>query len=865
MKKFLKRFLIITGIVIAFILLLAVIITSIFADDIGKRIIAELNKQLTTELTVKDVDMSVISTFPNAAANLNGVVLMGANDDVLLEAEKISFRLSLFSLLSKKIRVKSVVVSNGALTVNVDKRGKANYDIFKSDETPETPETEDKDGGSGPVISLAEARLVDMQLIYQDEKAEQEIMAEEVNASFSGEFSSSRFDLKSKATLVSRFADIGEKRFLPGKKLGYDAQIFVDMDAGKYEFKEVQLEVESNTFNVDGSIETTDESTFFDLFFNSEKSSLADMIKLLPDEYLATMADFESSGDFVVKASLKGAYNDRENPEIKAEINLEDGRITSDAMDGTLKDVSFNATFDNGRNRSNKTSSFHIKDFKGYFNRQLLELSLDVDDLDDPQIDFAMDGIVPVGMVYGFIGDPRIQKGGGKIEVKNLVLKGRYEDMIRTTRIDRVEAGGELEFDDAYLQIEDENLMLDRGILSLHGNELAVTQLELDGPGSELLFEGKAFNVIPVIFADSINSQGAELGFEARLKCKTLDLDRLLKLTLVDEEEASEAAAKEINVDSLKTDRIRQREKLTSFLKGTFIAEIDEYNYNQIEGKDFRGELKFISNEMAITGKTQAMGGEFDLDGNMYFRDEPYLVSRLTCNQVNIKQFFQESENFGQDILTDKNLEGNLDAKIAIYAYWDEKGNFLMDKLRILGAIGLVNGELKDFKMMENFSTFVKIKDLQQIKFTNLQNFFEISNRKIYIPVMFIQSNALNLTVSGEHTFDQEIAYYLKVNAAQVLANRFKSYDPSLKPQKARRKGFFNLHYAILGTVDDFNVKSSKSRVTSDFEQSERRKRDIQAALEKEFHTIIKMVDEPQDWRDIPENESVSDEFLWEN
>ncbi len=866
MKKFFKRFLIITGIVIAALLLIAVIITSIFADDIGERIIAEVNKQLTTQLEVENVDMSVISTFPNVAANLNGVLLTGANDDVLLEAETVSFRLGLFSLLGSKIKVKSVVVSNGALTIAVDKNGKANYDIFKESGDPETGEPDDQDAGdSGPVISLAEARLVNMQLIYQDEQTNQEIMAENVNASFSGEFSSSRFDLKSDASLVSRFVDLDEKRFLPGKSLAYNAEILVDMETGKYEFKAVELEIESNSFIVDGYIENKKEDLFFDLFFTSDESSLADMIQLLPDEYLASMAGFESTGDFEVKASVKGMYNERENPEIKVDVNLQDGQITSSKMDGALKDVSFKAVFDNGRLRSNRSSKFEIQDFKGYFNRELLELRLSMTDLDDPLIDFSMDGVAPVGMLYGFLGDPRIQKGSGEIEVKNLKLKGRYEDMIRTNRMDRVEAGGALELDDASLTIEDETLTFDQGTLALQGNELSVAQLELEGAGSDLFFEGKAYNLIPVLFADSINSQGAELTFEAQLRSQELDLDRLLKLTLVDEAEATEAAEAEINVDSLTANRIQQREKITNFLKGNFNARIDRFNYNLIEGRDFTGELKFANGEMNILGKTQAMGGEFELDGTLYFKDEPYLRSRLTCKQVDIVEFFRQSENFGQEILTDKNLAGQLDARIAIYAYWDQEGNFQMDKLRILSAFGVKNGELKDFKMMENFSTFVKIKDLQHIKFTNLENFFEVRNRRIFIPVMFIQSNAMNMTVSGEHSFDQEIAYYLKVNAGQVLANRFKSFDPNLKPQKARKSGFFNLHYAILGTTDDFNVKSSKKRVKSDFEQSEKRKRDIQEALEKEFRIVIEMVEEPVDWKDIPENSSVSDEFLWEN
>ncbi len=126
-------------------------------------------------------------------------------------------------------------------------------------------------------------------------------------------------------------------------------------------------------------------------------------------------------------------------------------------------------------------------------------------------------------------------------------------------------------------------------------------------------------------------------------------------------------------------------------------------------------------------------------------------------------------------------------------------------------------------------------------------------NGRIYLPVMFIQSNAANLTVSGEHTFDQDIAYYLKVNAGQVLANRFRRHDPNLAPKPARKDGFFNLYYAITGNIDEYEVKTARRRVKEDFELSELRRREVQQALEREFGIPIDLIEEPVEWRDIPE------------
>lgn len=854
MKRFLKRFAIISLIVIVALVGIAALLASIYEDKIGARIIKEINEQITSELRVNAFKLSVVSSFPNVAANLNGVSLTDNQEGLLLETEQMSFRMGLLSLLSSKIKVKSVKVSDGALNIAIDRRGNANYQIFKKSETPEeeAPSGETAED-AGPTIALASAILEDIDLIYTDESSNQEILVNVKSASFSGEFSSEKFSLESEAELESRFVEMDGARYLAGKNVNYDAVVDVDMANGKYEFKEVSVDVESNVFRIDGYIEETEEGTFYDLFLNSDESSLASMMQLLPAEYLEPLADFDSRGDFIVKAEVKGMADDRIGPEIKAELSLEDGRITNEKMDGTLKDVSFLATFYNGELRSNRSSVFEIKNLKGYFNRELMGLHLRVENLDDPLIDFELDGILPVEMVYGFIPDERIKSGDGEIEIQNLRIQGRYEDMIETSRIARVKASGTLEFDDASLVIANESLTIDKGLLQLQDNILTIEGLELEGAGSEMEFAGTAQNLLPVLFADSLNTKRAELNFETKLYAKTLDLDRLASLSLVGEADEKEAEAQEIPVDSLTEKRIQSRERITKFLKGTFDARIDEFNYDKIEGENFTGLLDFRNNQLSISGRTQAMEGIFDLNGELYFQEQPFLEARLSCTDINVNEFFDQSENFGQEVLRAEHVNGRLDAKIAIYVYWDAQGNMLWDKLKVLAGIGVKDGQLQDFEMLESFSSYVDVRDLQDIRFTNLENFLEIRNQRIIIPVMFIQSNALNLTISGVHDFDQDIAYSIKVNAGQVLANKFKKHDPDLKPKKARRNGFFNLYYRIIGNIDDYEMESAKKVVKTDFDQSEKRKRAIQRELETAFNTVIEMVDEPMDWRDIPE------------
>ena len=177
--------------------------------------------------------------------------------------------------------------------------------------------------------------------------------------------------------------------------------------------------------------------------------------------------------------------------------------------------------------------------------------------------------------------------------------------------------------------------------------------------------------------------------------------------------------------------------------------------------------------------------------------------------------------------------------------------------MRVYGGVGLHDGFLEDFKLLEEFSSYVKVEDLRKIRFVNMQVFFEIKDQKMYLPVMFVQNNAMNMTLSGVQTFDDKIDYNLQINAGQVLMNKFKRHNKKLDPIKAKKRGLFNLYFNVYGTLDDFDYKTDKGKVKKAFQRSERRKNEIKAMIVKAFGKID-LLDEYE--RPIPEIPEFTDE-----
>ena len=150
----------------------------------------------------------------------------------------------------------------------------------------------------------------------------------------------------------------------------------------------------------------------------------------------------------------------------------------------------------------------------------------------------------------------------------------------------------------------------------------------------------------------------------------------------------------------------------------------------------------------------------------------------ITCfsdvNRINITKMFEEFENFGQTTITNKNLKGVATAKIQFAAVMSSELQMDMDKLYVGVDMTIENGELNNVEAMKSLSRFIELKDLENIRFSTLKNQIEVRNQIINIPKMEVKSNAINITASGTHTFNNEINYRVKLSLNELLSKKAK-------------------------------------------------------------------------------------------
>ena len=286
---------------------------------------------------------------------------------------------------------------------------------------------------------------------------------------------------------------------------------------------------------------------------------------------------------------------------------------------------------------------------------------------------------------------------------------------------------------------------------------------------------------------------------------------------------------------------------------GKMNVELDEFMWNKATGENIEGELTFTGDKVDFNLDGLHSQGKIHTEGSITgLGTKPVLNADWKVKGIEMKDLLASFDNFDQSFITSEHLNGKADIWSHTTIPYDADGNIRIRDIVVRAAIEIEDGKLKGLKTLEDFSKYVHLDDLREIHFNQFRNYMKIENGKVFLPVMFLQSSAVNLSINGVHSFEQEILYNLKINAGQVAANKLKKFDPLKKLKVARKSGWINMYFILSGTVDEVKYEQDQKKVISAFEQSGQLKENLRTYLVDRFgHDVYWL--EPNEWEDIPE------------
>lgn len=777
----------------------------LFENQIKGLFIRELNKNLATEITIQqeDIHLSIFKNFPNASVVFNNVGIkesfQGSKQN-FLEAGEISLLFNIRDILKGKYDIKNIIIKNGFCKLVKDKNGIINYKVWKESENSTSESVS---------VNLEKVIFEEMEFQYLDFKYNQDISLFIHQCDMAGNFSSDNYILKANGDILSKRIKAGGSSYLMNKETSADITINVDVKNNTYRFEKSEIVFDKNSFLINGSINLTGED-YYDLAITGDKINLDGLMLLLPGNISRNLSALQSKGKVNFASSIKGNYSKTKTPAVNLEFSIKDASISHQKFGGKINAMSFTGKYSNGEKHNGSTSSISITKFSAQQNNNPITLALEYKNFKNPYINFQLDGNFPASIIIP-LAMKNAEKVEGTINLHNINIKGNIKTL--SEEVTTAQHTGNISFNQVSFNLNGESVSIPEGSAIVSNNEITFNNFNAAFAGSDLKLNVIVNNWIQNVFP---SEQKTALNINGDIISEKIELNRLIK-AMGEKKTVSKKTKAEVE-----TFTTEQNTKYN--FSGSINLKCASFTYDKINFNNISAVLKMTPGLLSINGLyADAMKGNLNLTTTFRELNTGEIICQTsgTITNIDVSELFYQFGNFGQTTLTKDNLKGKITANIyEVNIKWDK--NFILDEKSVytLCEMKIENGELINYKPLESLSAFVNIKDLRHITFSTLENKIEIKDRAISIPAMQIRSSALDLYMSGKHSFDDNIDYQFKISLADVMVRKFTSGNKQKNEYEPDEEGGINIYIAMTGTVENPVIKNNKKEAKQKLKES---------------------------------------------
>lgn len=811
-------------------------------DEIEERLLSELNKGMETEVIVNgDLDLSIFSHFPDISLKANDIIIMGSTGmptDTLIQAKELYLVTDLFDLLAQNWSIKKVEIAHGAMHMKRSASGQVNYRFVKSEKDPNEPEKQ-----SSFFLNIIAADLEDIRFTFVDEQSKVDLDLEVYSAVFSGNFSPEALALDTDIKLFSHKLTIKEINYFSEKEMSAEGELSIATDSSLYVIHTDEVYIADNHFGVNGSFSLLDDRTHFDLAINGIDLSLLEFMGLFPEKVMEQFTDYQISGDLQFNTTIKGDLSKKKNPTVTVDYELTNSQLVYTELDSKIDKLDIIGSFTNGNKQNLSSSIIKLTKLRAEYAGKAFQAAGVMNDLDHPFLNIEAFGDVNLPMLWPLVPDSSgVDALEGWVHINSTSYKGPLSDLTLLTTPKPIDLRFAGDFENTSVTIDGIPLTLTSGSVDLSPWTIKTNALGISYDGMKLSLTGTLQHWKSYVY---------NLLAEDHVDAKAMNVDMTVKGSYVKTSSSEETNAT-VNEPTGSTSLPLAADLFNTI--GTLRLDLSEVTYDELQIKGIKTDLKLTPGKMQFTDlNLNAFKGTARTSGTISAAANSIALDMTgKVEQMDISSIFKGLGEPGAPDLTSVNIKGTLKATYTLKAQFnDYKLN--ENSLYFLSDLSLLDGEMVNVKALEELARFVDIDDLRHIRFSDLHNQIEIKNRTIHIPQMIIKSNAMNLSVSGTHTFDNYLDYRLKLNIYDVVGKKFLG-------RKKKNEQFyevvddnsFNFFIAMKGPIDNLDISYDKKGVKERFQQqkdelnkainglyddynAEKEKRDWEVPAEDEF------------------------------
>lgn len=340
-----KRVLLIFLAVIGVIVIALAAIPLLFKDQIFQRLTTEINKNINARVYLdKDhFSVSAFRNFPNVTVTLGnfGVINKAPFEgDTLAHIDNLRLVLDIMTVIKgDQYKIKEFELERPRIKAIVLADGRANWDVALPDTLPQ-----DKPQTGEPAkfnFSVEEWKVTEGLITYSDYSMPAHVVLTGFNHSGTGNFTQDVFDLSTKTTAASFYAEHDSTVYLNNKTLAADVVLNMDMPKSRYTFKENTIKINDFAFGFDGWLAMPDTTNMdMDLKFAARETTFRNLFSLIPAKFLKDYEKIKTDGNLAFDGFAKGRYNSRQMPGFGLNLKVNNGMVQYPDLPSSITGIS---------------------------------------------------------------------------------------------------------------------------------------------------------------------------------------------------------------------------------------------------------------------------------------------------------------------------------------------------------------------------------------------------------------------------------------------------------------------------------------------------------------------------------------------
>ncbi len=819
MKVLLKILKITAILIVAFSVIL--FSASLFLQDrVGGYVLKTLNNNISTRLDIGSFRLSFLKKFPRASLELKDVLahtspdfdhtrFPGIDTDTLLSANSVSIEFSFSDILRGNYNIDRIGIKTGKLILLSDSSGHVNYEIKTNKATGKTGRFE---------LNLERINLSDITTTYCNLATKLLIQGGIESGRLKSKISDSSIDFSANSTVHIILFQLYNTKLTKGVDAQFDVSLY--SSGSNTLFRKGTLKVDNLVFNLTGTVA---EDNFLDLDITGQKIDLSKVKKFLPDSLRYSLKDYDPSGILKMNAKVKGVLSRTLNPHIEITASLGNGRLKYGKSHFSIDDLNFSGVFSNGKRNLPETSNLSVNDISMKLGSSQFTGSFNLAHFDHPETSIVLNGTLKPGELIDFFNVKSVSSAGGSADV-DLKLEGKFIRKEKYSINDFLDLKTE-----ADIKFNSFSFGLKNGKLTV-GNVTGKIRVSDTITADNLSLTYK--NHIIKIDGEFRNLPGWLAGRHDKIMIGSADvsLNRLDPIQLFSENKS--------NSEKLK--------KRAFLMPGDMILnlnfQIDTFLYKTFIGEKIKGTLNYKPNALTFNSlQLNSQGGIIKGNGAIFQNTDKSIIAKGTFNleKIDIHKAFTTFNNFGQNFLKAENLAGTVSGSLSLLLPMDA---FLKPEIKAMTAVGkytVTKGSLINFDPVKRLSSYIKLSELENISFEKLENDFFIRNNFLYIPQMDVKSSAVELSVNGKHSFDNDYEYHVKMLLSEILSKKFRknrSFQSEFGFIEDDGLGRTSLLLKIVSKGEDvkvgYDMKAAASEIKNDIKEE---KQSLKTILNEEY------------------------------